>query len=82
MSEVQTCSQITEKSAWDRHADLVRERVRKTMARERLLKRDFREVDHFTEVTEFQRWGTSQRFVQCAQAEATHVVFTRREWFE
>lgn len=72
--------QVTEINAWRIHEELVKERVRKTMARQRTLDRDFREVQEFTEVTDYLRWGVGGRMVQCALAEASHVRFTRKEW--
>lgn len=79
--EVQSFQQMSHIDAWNEHSALVMERVRKTLARERMLKRDFREYTHYTETTEYYRWGVGGRLVQCALAEASQVLFTRKEWF-
>ena len=82
MSDVQSHTQVTRLDAWQVHEALVKERVQKTLARERMLKRDFREPTRWTEITTYLRFGVGGNMVQCALAEASFVQYTRKEWFE
>lgn len=79
--EVMAHTQVTRLDAWQVHSALVKERCEKTLARARMLKRDFREYQHWTEETEYLRFGVGGNMVQCSLAEASFVKYTRKEWF-